>query len=249
MKFSIITVSFNSADTIEDTMHSVAEQNYSEVEYLAIDGGSKDETTEILENASGQINVLISEPDNGIYHAMNKGIGLATGDVIGILNSDDIYADSSVLNDVSKLFENPETQAVYGDLSYVERENTEKIKRKWVSGRYQPGDFKKGWMPPHPTFFVRRSVYEQYGLFNLDFTTSADYELMLRFIHKHGIKIDYLPRVVIKMRMGGQSNVSLINRIKANKEDRKAWEVNGLKPGKLTFIRKPLSKIGQFLKR
>ena len=249
MKISIITVSYNSAETIAETIKSVVGQLHPEMEYIIIDGASDDDTHGIINAYKDEIDVLISEPDNGIYDAMNKGIERATGDVIGILNSDDIYADEFVLKDVAKLFENPGTEAVYADLDFVDRENTGKVKRKWISGAYKPGAFKKGWMPPHPTFFVRKSVYEKYGLFNLDFTSAADYELMLRFIHKHEIKIDYLPRVIIKMRVGGQSNVTLKNRVLANKEDRKAWKVNGLEPGKLTFIRKPLSKIGQFLNR
>ena len=248
MKFSIITVSYNSSDTIEDTIYSVSGQNHSDIEYLIIDGASTDGTMDIIESLKDKIDVLVSEADRGIYHAMNKGIEKARGDVIGILNSDDIYSDEFVLRDVAKLFD-IEIDAVYADLVYVERNDTSKIKRKWTSGDYFLGDFRKGWMPPHPTFFVRKSIYDKYGTFNLDFTSAADYELMLRFIHKHQIKIAYLPRVIIKMRMGGQSNVTLKNRLKANKEDRKAWEINGLKPGKFTFIRKPLSKLGQFFKK
>jgi len=249
MKFSIITVSYNSSDTIADTIHSVSGQSHPDTEYLIIDGASGDGTLKILDSLRDKIDILISEADQGIYHAMNKGIEKAGGDVIGILNSDDVYADELVLSDVAKLFENQETEAVYADLVYVERSDTGKIKRKWVSGDYTHGDFRKGWMPPHPTFFVQRSIYDKYGTFNLDFSSAADYELMLRFIHKHQIKIAYLPRVIIKMRVGGQSNVTLKNRLKANKEDQKAWEVNGIKPGKFTFIRKPLSKLGQFFKK
>jgi glycosyltransferase involved in cell wall biosynthesis len=249
MKFSIITVSFNSLNTIADTVHSISTQSYPDIEYLVIDGASADGTLKLLNSLNDKIDILISEADDGIYDAMNKGIGMASGDVIGILNSDDIYADELVLSDVAKLFENPEIDAVYADLVYVEKNDTNKVKRKWISGKYTQGDFRKGWMPPHPTFFVRKSVYEKYGKFNLDFISAADYELMLRFIHKHQIKIAYLPRVIIKMRMGGQSNVTIKNRLKANREDQKAWEINGLKPGKFTFIRKPLSKLGQFLKK
>lgn len=249
MKFSIITVSYNSLNTISDTVHSVSTQNYPDIEYLVIDGASKDGTLKLLNSFKEKIDVLVSEADDGIYDAMNKGIGMASGEVIGILNSDDIYADELVLSDVAKLFENPEIDAVYADLVYVEKNNTTKIKRKWISGEYTQGDFRKGWMPPHPTFFVRRTIYDKYDKFNLDFISAADYELMLRFIHKHQINIAYLPRVIIKMRMGGQSNVTLKNRLRANKEDQKAWEINSLKPGKFTFIRKPLSKLGQFLKK
>lgn len=249
MKFSIITVSYNSSDTIADTVHSVSSQTHPDTEYLIIDGASRDGTLKILDSLKDKIDILISEADQGIYHAMNKGIKKAGGDIVGILNSDDIYADELVLMDVAKIFENQETEAVYADLVYVERSDTDKIKRKWISGKYTHGDFRKGWMPPHPTFFVKKSVYDKYGAFNLDFSSAADYELMLRFIHKHQIKIDYLPRVIIKMRVGGQSNVTLKNRLNANKEDQKAWQVNGLKPGKFTFIRKPLSKLGQFFKK
>ena len=247
MKFSIITVSYNSIDTIADTVHSVSGQSHPYIEHLIIDGASTDGTLKILDSLKNEIDILISEADKGIYHAMNKGIDKASGEIIGILNSDDIYTDEFVLRDISRLFEDPKIEGVYADLVYVERNNTNKIKRKWISGTL--GDFIKGWMPPHPTFFVRRSVYDKYGTFNLDFTSAADYELMLRFIHKHQIKIAYLPRTIIKMRMGGQSNVTLKNRLKANKEDRNAWQVNGLKPGKFTFIRKPLSKLGQFFKK
>ena len=246
MKISIITVSYNSAETIYDTVKSVVNQSHNDTEYLIIDGDSKDNTLDVLRDFGNEIDTIISESDNGIYDAMNKGVAKANGDVIGILNSDDFFADNDVLSDVAELFENQNTDAIYADLVYVDRADTDKIKRKWVSGNYQVGDFKKGWMPPHPTFFVRKSVYDKLGLYNLDFKSAADYELMLRFIHKHKINIDYLPRVITKMRVGGQSNVSFKNRVLANKEDRKAWEVNNLKPGILTFIRKPLSKIRQF---
>ena len=186
MKFSIITVSYNSIDTIADTVHSVSGQSHPYIEHLIIDGASTDGTLKILDSLKNEIDILISEADKGIYHAMNKGIDKASGEIIGILNSDDIYTDEFVLRDISRLFEDPKIEGVYADLVYVERNNTNKIKRKWISGTL--GDFIKGWMPPHPTFFVRRSVYDKYGTFNLDFTSAADYELMLRFIHKHKIK-------------------------------------------------------------
>ena len=138
---------------------------------------------------------------------------------------------------------------VYADLVYVDQNDTDKIRRTWISGEYTKGAFVKGWMPPHPTFFVRRDVYEKYGGYTLDLRSAADYEFMLRIIHKEEIRVEYLPEVIVKMRIGGQSNESFSNRIKANKEDRLAWKMNDLTPGKLTFIRKPLSKVGQFFKR
>jgi glycosyltransferase involved in cell wall biosynthesis len=248
MKISIITVSYNSASTIKDTIESVLNQTYKDVEYIIVDGQSTDETLTILKSYGSKISTLVSEKDKGLYDAMNKGIGLATGDVIGILNSDDFYANREVLSHVAALFDN-HTEGVYADLVYVSAEDPKKIVRTWKSGNYTAGDFLKGWMPPHPTFFVRRSVYEKYGRFTDQLKSAADYELMLRFIHKHKITLAYLPEVTVHMRAGGKSNASVKNRIRANKEDRRAWKMNDLKPGPFTFIRKPLSKLTQFLKR
>jgi glycosyltransferase involved in cell wall biosynthesis len=177
---------------------------------------------------------------------MNKGIEKATGEVVGILNSDDLYSDQHVLSEIAGIFQDPEIDGAYADLEYVAADDLRHVKRNWVSGYYKPGSFVKGWMPPHPTFFVRRKLYTALGNYNTDFRISADYELMLRFIHKHEIKLAYLPRSIIKMRVGGKSNATLKNRIQANKEDRKAWRINGLKPAVFTHFRKPLSKLVQF---
>ena len=249
MKVSIITVSFNAEETISDTIKSVINQDYENIEYIIIDGASKDKTSSIIKSFGFKVAKFISEPDKGIYDAMNKGLALATGDIIGILNADDIYADTNVISKVVNRFQEDKVEGLYADLVYVKRDDTNKITRYWRSGNYSKGKFLKGWMPPHPTFFVKREIYEKYGNFNLDLRSAADYEIMLRFIHKHEIKITYLPCIITKMRVGGQSNVSLKNRIKANKEDREAWKINGLKPGFFTLIRKPLSKVGQFFKR
>jgi glycosyltransferase involved in cell wall biosynthesis len=246
LKISIITVSFNSAKTIEQTIQSVLSQRYSNVEYIIIDGASQDETLSIIDKYRNKIAVLLSEKDSGIYNAMNKGLKRVTGDIIGILNSDDFYADENVLGDIAQLFEQGKADAVYADLQYVDANDTRKIKRHWKSGKYKPGNFLFGWMPPHPTFFVRKEVYEKYGLFNENLRSAADYELMLRFIHKYQISLDYLPRIIVKMRSGGQSNVTAKNRIKANLEDRKAWELNGLKPYFFTLFFKPIRKLKQF---
>jgi glycosyltransferase len=247
LKISIITVSYNSAKTIEQTIQSVLSQRYPNVEYIIIDGASQDETLSIIEKYRDKISIFISEKDSGIYNAMNKGLKLASGDIIGILNSDDFYSDDEVLSDVVKIFEQSNADAVYADLQYVDANNTQKVLRNWKSGKYKQGDFLFGWMPPHPTFFVRKHVYEKYGFFNESLSSAADYELMLRFIHKHKITIEYLPRVIIKMRMGGKSNRSFKNRIKANLEDRKAWKINGLKPYCFTLFLKPLRKLNQFI--
>lgn len=248
MKISIITIAYNSAATIEDTIKSVLAQSHEDLEYILVDGASKDATMDIVNKYKSRISTIISEPDKGIYDAMNKGVLAASGDVIGILNSDDFYADEDVLKDVNAKFEESPIEGLYADLVYVDRNNPLRIIRNWKSGVYEHGLFRKGWMPPHPTFFVKKACYDRLGIYNTSLRSAADYELMLRFIHKEEIKITYLPRIITKMRVGGQSNVSLKNRIKANKEDRKAWEMNGLKPGLFTLVRKPLSKIKQYLK-
>jgi glycosyltransferase involved in cell wall biosynthesis len=246
MKISVITASFNNADTIGDTIRSVIAQDYAEVEYIIIDGGSTDDTLKIIEQSRQKIAKLISEKDEGIYFALNKGIALATGDVIAFLHADDIFAGPSVLSKVMEQFKQKNVESVYGDLHYVDRTDTKKIIRNWRSGEYKDGLFMKGWMPPHPSFFLKKEIYTRFGNFNTSFKSAADYELMLRMLHKHKISTAYLPEVIVKMRVGGVSNASMKNRVKANREDKRAWEVNGLKPGVLTFIRKPLSKIKQF---
>lgn len=247
-KVSIITVCFNSEKTIEDTIKSVVNQTYKNIEYIVIDGGSTDKTIEIINKYKENISTLISEKDNGIYDAINKGIKLASGDIIANLNSDDFYIDNKVINDVVAALNEAKTDLLYADLYYVDTKDTSKIIRYWKSKSYKEGLFLKGWMPPHPTFFVKKEVYQNYGMFNLEFKSAADYEIMLRFIHRYKASIIYLPRVIVRMRVGGVSNASLKNRIKANREDKKAWEINGLKPHPLTLIFKPLSKLGQFFK-
>lgn len=248
-KVSIITVCFNSDKTIEDTIQSVINQTYCNIEYIIIDGLSTDNTLEIVNKHKDKIAKIVSEKDAGLYDAINKGIGLATGDIIANINSDDFYIDDNVITDVVTKMEEQKSDTLYADLYYVDAFDTNKITRNWVSGEYKKGMFFKGWMPPHPTFFVRKSVYNQYGKFNLGLKSAADYEVMLRFIHKYECTICYLPRVTVKMRIGGVSNVSIKNRLKANREDKRAWKMNGLKPKPYTLIFKPLSKILQFVKK
>ncbi len=249
MKVSIITISYNSAETIEDTIKSVVSQDYPNIEYIIIDGASKDTTLSIVDKYKDKIAKVISEKDKGIYDAMNKGVQNATGDIIGILNSDDYYYDTTVISEVVRLFEQEKTDGLYADLVYVDRSDSEKIIRYWKSGKYTPGKFLKGWMPPHPTFFVKKEVYTHFGLYNTDLRSAADYEFMLRVIHKNKISLCYMPRVLTKMRVGGMSNVSLKNRWRANMEDRRAWKINGIKPRWYTLTVKPLSKLFQFLNK
>ena len=246
MKVSIITATYNSAHTLKDCIHSVSSQSYDNIEHIFIDGNSTDNTLEIIKNHAPS-SVYISETDSGLYDAMNKGLKLATGDLIGILNSDDMYAYSNVIRDTVELI--ADKDALYADLCYVDRANSEKIKRYWKSGPYNRTSFKYGWMPPHPTLFVKKSIYDKFGCFNLNLRSAADYELMLRFLYKHQIKTVYLPKITVIMREGGVSNQSLTHRIKANKEDRIAWELNKLKtPFFLPFI-KPLRKLLQYFQK
>ncbi len=248
-KVTIITVCCNSAKTIEDTIQSVINQTYDNIEYIIIDGVSSDNTLEIVSKYQDKITKVVSEKDAGLYDAINKGIGLASGDIIANLNSDDFYIDNNVIANVVAKMEKEKSDTLYADLYYVDAVDTNKITRNWVSGNYKKGMFFIGWMPPHPTFFVRKSVYDKFGKFNLELKSAADYEIMLRFVHKHECSISYLPRVVVKMRVGGVSNSSLKNRLKANREDKRAWEMNGLKPKPYTLIFKPLSKVLQFVKK
>ena len=246
MKISIITACLNNADTIEETIRSVVEQKNVELEYMVVDGVSTDGTLAIIEKYKSQISKFISEKDGGIYFALNKGIEMATGEVIGFLHADDVYANQNILAQVMETFTKKKSDAVYGNLHYVDRNDIFKTIRNWKAGEYNEGLFRKGWMPPHPTFFLRKICYEKFGMFNTSFHSAADYELMLRMIHKNKISISYLQEVLVKMRVGGTSNVTLKNRIKANREDRRAWKINGLKPGLFTLVRKPLSKISQY---
>jgi glycosyltransferase len=246
MKISIITATFQSARTLQDTIDSVRRQTWSDIEHIIVDGGSSDDTLSIVAQHA-HLQKVSSGPDRGIYDAMNKGIGMAEGEVIGILNSDDFYADERVIQDIAERFRDPDVDAVYGDLDYIAPEDSSRVTRRWKAGSYQAGSFRWGWMPPHPAFFVRRRLYEKHGGFNLDMGTCGDYELMLRMVHRHGARLAYIPRTLVKMRAGGASNASMEARLKANLNDRLAWTVNGMKPYWFTLWLKPLRKIGQFL--
>lgn len=243
---TLITATCNAATTLKESLSSVSSQTFHEVQHIIIDGESIDATISVASRFP-HISRIVSEPDNGVYDAMNKGIRLAEGEIVGILNADDFYSSSDVLGKVVKVFENPAIDACYGDLVYVDYSNTEKIVRRWKSGAFEAKRFYWGWMPPHPTFFVRRSVYERYGLFNLELGSAADYEIMLRFLVKHKVNAAYISEVLVKMRTGGVSNASWRNRLIANRMDRKAWQVNGLKPYPWTLYMKPLRKISQWV--
>lgn len=248
MKVSIITVSYNSSATIGDTLRCIADQDYPSIEHIIIDGGSTDSTMEIVKKYS-HVEKYLSEKDKGLYDAMNKGLALATGDFIGILNSDDVYSNANVISKVVTLFKESGESALYGDLQYVKATDLNAITRYWKSGSFKRSNFYYGWMPPHPTFFVKKEVYDKVGLFNTSLRSAADYEMMLRILVKYNYRAAYLPEVLVKMRGGGVSNASFRHRMKANLEDRKSWAINGLSPHFFTLYLKPIRKIFQFIRK
>lgn len=243
MKLSLITVTYNSSQTLRDTLQSVMNQTYSDIEYIIVDGASKDNTVSIIKEYEPKFNgrmKWISERDNGLYDAMNKGIRMATGDVVGILNSDDLFMDVHVLEDIAKVFD-PSTDAIFGNLYFVNQEDVNQIVRVWKGTPYK--SFKNGWHPAHPTFYVRREVYEKYGVFDTTFDVSADFELMLRLIEKHGIRTKYLDRYMVRMRMGGESTGSIKNIIRGNKNIFRAFKKNGIKVSPLYPVYRLLPKV------
>ncbi|MBK6901354.1 MAG: glycosyltransferase [Saprospirales bacterium] len=246
MKISVITVALNRCDTIRDAIESVLSQTLP-AEHIIVDGGSSDGTLEMVRSYGRKIAQVVSEPDHGIYDAMNKGIRLATGDVVGILNADDFFTNPVVLEKVASVFEEKKVDSVYGDLEYVHPVQTGKVMRTWKSGPFEPRDFLMGWMLPHPTFFVKKCVYDQYGLYLPEFSSAGDYEMMVRLLYKYRISAAYLPEVLVRMRTGGVSNRNLLRRLAANAEDRQAWKVNGIRAPFYTTILKPLRKVGQFI--
>ena len=245
-QISLITATYNAGLTLPNCLQSVAQQTIVP-EHLIIDGGSTDATMDIAQTHCAHQLQVFSKPDNGIYDAMNKGIRKSTGEIVGILNADDFYASSHVLEKVVNVFKNESIDACYGDLCYVDYHDPDKIVRYWQSKDYNYQKFYNGWMPPHPTFFVRRSAYDRFGLFNLDLGSAADYELMLRFLVRQRLKTAYIPEVLVKMRIGGISNSTVTNRLHANKMDRMAWSVNGLRPYPWTLTLKPLRKLNQWI--
>jgi glycosyltransferase involved in cell wall biosynthesis len=247
LKISIITVCYNSSKTIEDTIKSVIGQSFFEnIQYIIIDGGSTDTTLDIISKYRDKIDVVVTEKDNGLYDAMNKGVKIASEDVIGFINSDDIFCDNQAVEKVMKIFcDNSSLDSVYADLYYVSQYNQNVIMRKWISGEQK--SFSVGWHPAHPTLYIKKNIYEKYGLFNLDFKLASDFELMLRIFDKYKISSYYIPEVFVKMRLGGETNKNLTNIFKQNFECIRAFRLNGLKINfTLYIIRRLLSKIFQF---
>jgi len=245
MKITIITAVYNRADCIEQAINSVQRQTYNDVEYVVIDGASSDGTLEVLRNCLDASATLLSEPDKGIYDALNKGFKLANGDILGIMHSDDFFADTEVLQDVAAAFTDPIVDAVYGDLDYVAKTDTRRVIRHWQSGAFHSSRLARGWMPPHTTLFLRRRVIEQWGGFDTRFRIAADYDAILRYFGQGKIRAAYIPRVLVKMRVGGESNRSLAKIWLKSREDYLALRRNKI-GGLGALAWKNLSKLGQF---
>ena len=249
MKITIITITYNSAKTVRDTLESVKSQKFNgELEYIVVDGVSSDGTQDIIAEYKDVVTKFISEPDKGIYDAMNKGIRLATGDVVGILNSDDIFYDNNVLETIANTFEQNDCDSVFGNLQFVKENDLNTVVRIWKGSPYKKGAFLKGWHPAHPTFYVKRSIYEKYGLFDISLDVSADFELMLRFIEKYSITAFYVDCNIVKMRMGGESTGSISKIIQGNKNILRGFKKNNLKPYPFYTLRRLLPKVVSVIK-
>jgi glycosyltransferase len=236
---------WNNKDTIKDAIESVLSQTYKNIEYIVVDGKSSDGTVEIIKSYGDNISKFISEKDKGIYDGLNKGIDLATGDIVGILHSDDLYFDIDVISSVVKEFKNNQNlDGIYGDLIYTSKNNTDKVIRYWTSENFNKDLLYKGWMPAHPTLFLKKNIYKKYGNFDLGFKIAADYDFMLRILNDN-IKVKYIPKVFYKMRIGGESNKSIKNILQKSKEDLKAIKKNNI-GGIKTIVYKNISKISQF---
>jgi glycosyltransferase involved in cell wall biosynthesis len=246
IRVSIITVSYNSAETIRETIDSVLSQHYGNVEYIIVDGNSTDGTQDIVRSYGDRISRFISEPDSGLYHAMNKGIDMATGEIVGILNSDDLYANSEIISDVVKTFETQVVDVVYGDLYYFRTGNPDKPLRYYRGGEFSLRRVRYGLMPPHPTFFIRKTLYEKYGKFDLQFQLSADFDLILRLLGVHKAPFAYLPEAMVKMRIGGKSTSSLKRVLIMNREDLQSCKKNGVRTNIFKFYTKYITKIINF---
>jgi glycosyltransferase involved in cell wall biosynthesis len=249
MKVSIITVVYNGRTTLGDTIQSILNQDYPNIEHIIIDGGSTDGTIELVQSYGDQIAKFISEPDRGMYDAMNKGIRLATGDIIGILNSDDFYADTNVISTVVQNFQQHQVDSVFGDLVFVNPDDLKTVVRYYGSANFHPSQFAYGWMPPHPTFFVKRHAYEQYGLFKTDYKIAADYEILIRFLAKHQLTYRHIPKVMVNMRPGGVSTTNFKSNWILNREIVRGCAENDIQTNLPKVLSKYFTKVFQLVQR
>ena len=242
---TVVTVVYNNVKHVRDAILSVISQEYPHIQHVVIDGGSTDNTVEIIQEYSSQISVFLSEPDKGMYDALNKGIARSCGDIVGFLHSDDLFRDPNVLENIVTAFNDPEVDVAYGDLNYVSASDPNRVIRRWRSGSFSPRKLAWGWMPPHPTLFLRRSLYEQIGGFNTRYRIAADYDHILRVFSRQNLKSEYIPQVLVKMRVGGLSNRSFRNIVQKSKEDYRVLKENNI-GGIGTLLWKNISKIPQF---
>ncbi len=249
MSITIITASYNSASTIQACIDSVFYQSYCYKEHIILDGKSSDNTLDIIRLNQNKINTFVSEKDVGIYDALNKGIKKANGEIIGFLHSDDLYANNNVLSKVAEVFKKTGVDCVYGDLVYFNQHNCSKTTRYWRAGAFNKKLIIKGWMPPHPTLFIKKSIYNEFGLFDLRYKIAADYDLILRFFYKYGITSYYIPEILVKMSSGGMSNKNLRNILFKSKEDYLTLASNNISYPLIVLLRKNLSKLHQFYER
>lgn len=249
MKISVITVVFNGVNTLEDTIVSVNSQSHPNVEHIIIDGYSTDGTQDIIDRHKEKFSQVLIEPDIGIYDAMNKGLAMGTGEVVGFLNADDFFENETVLAQISDILGNSSIQACYANIVYVDPKNLNKVIRYWNSSDYEDGLFEKGWMPAHPTFYARRDIYENFGYFNLNYHFQSDYELTARFMAVEKIKTKYIPEVWVRMRLGGATNRSIVNILKGNLESYNACKKLGLKMSPIYFVTKFFMRVSQFFIR
>lgn len=245
LKVSIVTVSYNSVATIRQTIESVLVQSYHNIEYIVIDGASTDGTADIVRSFGDRVDYFVSEPDSGIYNAMNKGIARSTGDIVGLLNADDMFESPSVVAEIVSCFEqNPSVEGVYADLYYVKKDNINKAVRHWVTG--QQRTFAKGWHPAHPALYLKRQLYDNLGFFDESYKLAADFDLMLRFIEKNRILLYYLQKPIVRMRLGGSTNKNFGNIVRGNRECFRAFKKNGIAVSPFYSVSRLLPKIKQY---
>ena len=247
MKVTIITATYNSSHHLEDCIRSVMAQNYADIEHIIVDGKSTDGTVDIIKKYEQHISSWVSETDRGMYDAINKGMAMASGDVIGILNSDDMLVSADVISEITKAFTHG-IDAVYGDLEYVDRNDNSRVLRIWKGKTYKRSLFRQGWMPAHPTFYMRRSIIEKYGGYETHYFSAADYEFMARYLFRHKVHACYVPKLIVMMRVGGQSNINIKQRLRANRRDYLAMKKNKIPFPFIVSILKPLSKLHQYRK-
>lgn len=244
-RFSVITVCYNSAETIAATLRSVNEQRWAEVEHIVIDGGSQDETLAIVAAVGKRVSSVISEPDEGIYDAMNKGIALATGDIIAFLNADDVYAHDGVLDRIAALMSEAELDVAYGDVTYFHARSPDVVTRYYDSGRFRPSRIGAGWMPAHPATFVRRAIFERFGRFRPEYRIAGDFEFVARTLSRPDVRHRHLPEVLARMRTGGVSNSTMAAKLRQNREVMRACRANGIRTSWLRLLGRYVVKVGE----